>query len=210
MSSAYESESSSSGYERRRPPVAVVALGDLTQHDAGAPLRVLGRVRTLIGELGCARTPAPATIAGNRESGVQTQASLALALPGSGGSVVEWIECSGPSSRLDPLLENRRRIVLVDTVELGGKPGAVYHWHLEAHGPLTLLRHYGRQPGMGLDHLAFWLEDDLPAHGIDLIGIEPQDTSSGDGLSRAIRNRLPTICAQVAALLFRVLVEEGW
>lgn len=196
--------------ERQRPPVAVVALGDLTQHDAGAPLRVLGRVRTLIGELGCARVPATDAPLGKRDRGEETQASLALALPGSGGAVLEWIECSGASSRLDPLLEHRRRIVLVDTVELGGKPGSVYHWHLEAHGPLTLLRHYGRQSGMGLDHLAFWLEDDLPAHGIDLIGIEPQDTSAGEGLSRAIRNRLPTICAQVAALLFRVLVEEGW
>jgi Ni,Fe-hydrogenase maturation factor len=208
MSSARDSE-------RSRPPVAVVALGDLTQHDAGAPLRVLGRVRTLIGELGCARMPTPDAMqtkldAGVSAPGAQSQASLALALPGSGGSIVEWIECSGSSARLDPLPEHRRRIVLVDTVELGGKPGSVYHWHLEAHGPLTLLRHYGRQPGMGLDHLAFWLEDDLPAHGIDLIGIEPQDTSAGDGLSRAIRNRLPTICAQVAALLFRVLVEEGW
>ncbi len=94
---------------------------------------------------------------------------------------------------------------------MGGKPGSVYHWHVEAaKNGLTLLRHYGRHPNMKLDHLAFWLEDDLPISGIDLIAVEPCDTSEGDSISPSIRSRLSTISSQITALVFRILVEEGW
>ena len=109
-----------------------------------------------------------------------------------------------------PILDDRRRIVLIDTVTLGEKPGTVFHWHLEGQGRLTLLRHYGRAASMKMEHLAFWLEEDLPPGGIDLIGIEPAETDDGEGISRSVRHRLPTICAQTAALLFRILIEEGW
>ncbi|MEZ4654207.1 MAG: hypothetical protein R3E12_11625 [Candidatus Eisenbacteria bacterium] len=189
-----------------KAPIAIVALGDPTRRDEGLPLRVMGRVRTLIGEIGCARHGQP-----SQANAVEAvQGSLALATRFEPGALVDWIECATESNRLDPLLDDRRRIVLIDTVVLGEKPGTVFHWHLEGQGRLTLLRHYGRAASMKMEHLAFWLEDDLPQGGIDLIGIEPADTEAGEGISRSIRNRLPTICAQTAALLFRILVEEGW
>ena len=189
-----------------KAPVAVVALGNPKRRDEGLPLRVMGRVRTLIGEIGCARH-GNAAVASEAET---TQGSLALATQRAPGAIVDWIECATDSTLLDPILDDRRRIVLIDTVTLGEKPGTVYHWHLEGRGRLTLLRHYGRAASMKMEHLAFWLEDDLPRGGIDLIGIEPADTEDGEGISRSVRNRLPTICAQTAALLFRILVEEGW
>jgi len=189
-----------------KAPVAVVALGNPKRRDEGLPLRVMGRVRTLIGEIGCARH-GNVTVASEAES---AQASLALATQRAPRAIVDWIECATESTRLDPILDDRRRIVLIDTVSLGEKPGTVFHWHLEGRGRLTLLRHYGRAASMRMEHLAFWLEDDLPEGGIDLIGIEPADTEDGEGISRSVRHRLPTICAQTAALLFRILVEEGW
>lgn len=187
-----------------KAPVAVVALGNPKRRDEGLPLRVMGRVRTLIGEIGCARHGSSAPPA------TEEQGSLVLATRRTPGAIVDWIECATESTRLDPILDDRRRIVLIDTVTLGEKPGTVFHWHLEGHGRLTLLRHYGRAASMRMEHLAFWLEDDLPPGGIDLIGIEPAETDDGEGISRSVRHRLPTICAQTAALLFRILVEEGW
>lgn len=201
-----------------KAPVAVVALGNPMRRDEGLPLRVMGRVRTLIGEIGCARHGTSVGVS-NTATGVDVvdatgpvdvQGSLALATRRASGAIVDWIECATESTRLDPILDNRRRIVLIDTVTLGEKPGTVFHWHLEGQGRLTLLRHYGRAASMKMEHLAFWLEDDLPQGGIDLIGIEPADTEDGEGISRSVRHRLPTICAQTAALLFRILVEEGW
>jgi hydrogenase maturation protease len=204
-----------------KAPVAVVALGNPMRRDEGLPLRVMGRVRTLIGEIGCARhgtsVGVSETANGTGAAGAVdvvdaagVQGSLALATRRAPGAIVDWIECATESTRLDPILDNRRRIVLIDTVTLGEKPGTVFHWHLEGQGRLTLLRHYGRAASMKMEHLAFWLEDDLPQGGIDLIGIEPADTEDGEGISRSVRHRLPTICAQTAALLFRILVEEGW
>ena len=197
------------------PPIAVVALGDPTHSDEGVPLRVMGRVRTLIGEIGCSRSiDLNDAISGGAEPGQvlpADQGSLALDVAARPAQLVQWIEGGTETTRLEPFLERRRRVILVDSVEMGGKPGSVYHWHVEAaRSGLTLLRHYGRHPNMKLDHLAFWLEDDLPSSGMDLIAIEPSDTSEGDTLSRSLQSRLSTISSQVTALVFRILVEEGW
>ena len=195
-------------------PLVVVALGDPKHRDEGVPLRVLGRVRSLIGEIGCSRSLAvqDAVAEGADPSQVlSAQGNLALDVSSRPPQFVQWIEGGTETARLEPLLEERRRVILIDTVEMGGKPGSVYHWHIESGSAgLTLLRHYGRHPSMRMDHLAFWLEDDLPGSGIDLIAIEPNDTSEGIGISPPIRSRLSTISSQITALLFRILVEEGW
>lgn len=125
--------------------------------------------------------------------------------------IVDWIEAGGASPRLDAVLAGRRRVVLVDTLSLDGKPGTVYHWHLERGiRSLGFVQHYHRSPRLGFEHLAFWLEDDVPAGGLDLIGIEPGDTSDGEGLSPSVRRKLATISSQVTAILVRILAEEGW
>ena len=201
------------------PPVAVVALGDPALSDDGLPLRVMGRVRTLIGEIASSRAAARLSGAHAVErtgaptgASVQRQGSLGLATAPAEGPLVQWIEGGTESDRIEPYLENRERVVLIDTLELGGKPGSVYHWHLEGARPgeLALVRHYGLSPKETLFHLPFWLEDDVPPGGFDLIAIEPSNRGDGSSLSAPIRQRFATICSQVTALVFRVLVEEGW
>jgi Ni,Fe-hydrogenase maturation factor len=180
---------------RERPPVAVVAMGDASHHDDALAVRVLGRVRTLIGEIGCRR---------RREQREATDANP--------GSLFEWIEGGSDAGRLEAVLGSRRRVVLIDAVRLAGKPGTVHHWHLEC-GPdagLTGIRHYNGKPTLGMQHLALWLEDELPEHGTDFIGIQAFDFSDGEGLSAQVRRELSSICSQVAGIMVRILEEEGW
>lgn len=197
-----------------RPPLAVVALGDPDHGDEGLPVRVMGRSRTMIGEIGRLRgRPAQLSLVDPNEDGPQTDGSLALASAPSGGQVVEWVEGSGASPRLDRVLEGRRRVVLIDTVHFGEKAGTVYHWHLapvERGGRISALSHYHKWGKMGLEHLPFWLEDDVPPGGLDFVGLEPHDCGEGRGISIPIRRRLGTISSQVAAVLLRILAEEGW
>ncbi|MEZ4650372.1 MAG: hydrogenase maturation protease [Candidatus Eisenbacteria bacterium] len=197
-------------------PIAVVALGDPGRRDEGIPIRILGRVRTLIGEIGCSRTEVRqiAATAGAVDAAddlIVDQGNLAIDVSPQHGELVQWIEGGTETGRLDPYLQDRERVVLIDAVELGRKPGTVVHWHLSrGRGGLTFIEHYGRPHEMGLDHLAFWLEDDLPPSGLDLIAIQPDDTEAGVGLSDTMQARFSTISSQVTALVFRILVEEGW
>ena len=126
--------------------------------------------------------------------------------------MIDWIEGGTEQQKLDPVLSNRRRVVLLDAVRLTGNPGEVHHWHLGCPDPgqLSTIRHYTGKFQKGMEHLALWLEDDLPASGTDLIGIEPHDLSEGQGLSRPIRSRLSVIASQVAGVLVKILEEEGW
>jgi hydrogenase maturation protease len=226
--------------DRRPAPVAVVALGDPDRHDDGVALRVLGRVRTIIGELGCARSgdPLHADLGKERKgkhrlhhalTGVQDNglvqpetsdestarirpASLALAPTPTRIGLVEWIEGGTDVQKLDPLLAGRQRVVLVDSVRISGRPGQVHHWHLKClpESRLSVVRQLNNKSKLGMQHLALWLEDELPARGTDLIGIEPADLNEGSGLSLSIRRQLPTISSKVAAILVRLLEEEGW
>ncbi len=199
--------------ESTRPPVAIVALGDLSRGDQGLPARVMGRARTLIGEIGRLRErPHSLSLSESGAEEPQFEGSLALASRPIAGPIVDWIESAGPNSRLDRVLAERRRVVLIDTVELGEKAGHVYHWHLENASPggLSALSHYHKGAPLGFQHLAFWLEDDLPPNGLDFVGIEPHDCAARNGISMPIRRRLGTISSQVAAILLRILAEEGW
>lgn len=191
--------------KRPRPPVAVVALGDPEKGDEGIPMRAMGRARTLIGEIGRLR-------AVGTEPASEGSSALALASPVEAGLIVEWIETGVFTSRLDRVLEGRRRVVLLDVVHFDSAPGTVHHWNLlrEPSSRLTLLRHFQQQPNMGFEHLAFWLEDQIPPAGLDLIGVEPHDCRAGGDISPRLKRRLATISSQVAAILVRILAEEGW
>lgn len=213
-------------------PVAVVALGDPSMGDDGVALRVMGRVRPLLGEI--ALTSPPSQRGRGRHEPLRSaraQASQALPVwlrnsmradaqkPGSGSSsrsslrnIVDWIEGTTAHDLLAPVLESRKRVVLLDAVAHGASPGGVHHWHLEkrAKSGLSVVRFYRRASEDPLDHLSFWLEDDLPEHGTDLIGIEPYRIEPGSELSPVLRSRLASITSQVGGLLLRILEEEGW
>jgi hydrogenase maturation protease len=224
-------------------PVAVVALGDPDRRDDGIALRVIGRVRTLVAELGCARVSPQRTghARRNRDGGEGSRVSskefpfgeesgaahvdfrdrsdarvpgrsVALVPSPSRSTLIEWIEGGTDVQRLDPLLAGRQRVVLVDAVRLSGRPGQVHHWHLQClpDSRLSVVRRFNTRAKLGMQHLALWLEDELPERGTDLIGIEPHDLGEGTGLSRVLRRQLPTISSQVAAILVRLLEEEGW
>lgn len=205
---------------RLRPPVAVVALGRSDHRDEALPARVMGRARTLLGEIGRMRgrphtlslAKDPGSLVEDPGDGFEVKGNLALASATHEGPLVDWIEGQGSSPRLDRVLEGRRRIVIIDTLLRGEKAGTVSHWHLEAGSPggLTALSQYQPNAHFSLEHLAFWLEDDLPASGLDFIGIEPHDLGEGHGISSPIRRRLGTISSQVTAVLIRILAEEGW
>lgn len=193
---------------REPAPIAVVALGDPAHRDDGVALRVMGRVRTLIGELGCTRNARAMERAGSGRD----RASLALVSSARPAGRIDWIEGGTDANKLDSFLGGRKRVVLMDAVRVSGKVGQVHHWHLRClpESRLSVIRRFNSRSTLGLEHLALWLEDELPEGGTDLIGIEPQDLSEGEGLSRSVRQRLPAISAQVAAILVRLLDEEGW
>jgi hypothetical protein len=69
---------------------------------------------------------------------------------------------------------------------------------------------YSNGEELPFDHLPFWMEDDLPEHGTDLIAIEPYRVGTSKELSPVLRARLSSITAQVGGLLVRILEEEGW
>lgn len=199
-----------------RPPIAFVALGNAGCRDDGVALRVMGRVRTLVGQIGQARKrrldmPGGCDPRANWEESLQSVTGVATET-GCSGPIMEWIEGGTDPQRLDPYLTDRRRVILIDAVQVSGTPGRVHHWHLEVDPDtrLSQVRHYDGRPRMGLQHLALWLEDELPIRGTDLIGIEPFDLTEGDDLSRPLRRQLPAISAQVAAITVRILEEEGW
>ncbi len=213
-------------------PIAVVALGDPSRHDDGLALRVMGRVRTVIAEIGCSRGGAGERPRRRKRRAratdvlkLGTAGSLVLGsgspperesgagnTPRRQGSLIEWVEGGTASEKLDGALGGRRRVVLIDSVRVTGIAGTVHHWHLECdpRRRLTSVRHYNGASKLGLKHLALWLEDELPERGTDLIGIEPHDLSEGEGISRRLRTKLPAICAQVTGILVKILEEEGW
>lgn len=226
-----------SGRERKPRPIAVVALGDPAMGDDGVALRVMGRVRPLLAEI--ALTGEGKTALGRRCSAGGSSSNggppawiqaAALAAkqpstsraavsrrspalrPNSLVSLVDWIEGCASPDLLAPVLENRRRVVLIDAVMHGASPGGVQHWHLERLGAtdLHLVRFYRPMAEDSLDHLPFWIEDDLPEHGTDLIAIEPYRIEPDHELSPVIRSRLASITSQVGGLLLRILEEEGW
>ncbi len=215
------------------PPVAVVALGDLRMGDDGVALRVMGRVRPLLGEIaltGCEPTPdlpkkGSRRIAfyggsGDGSRRVLTRKDLqALAARRAASKgpkplcrVVDWVEGRTSIEAVRPHLRDRKRVVLIDAIATGVSPGTVRHWHLERtkKRDLSVIRFYQPVPIEAHDHLCFWMEDDLPPHGTDLIAIEPYRIAPGDQLSAVLRSRLAAITSQVGGLLLRILEEEGW
>ena len=225
------------GRERTIRPIAVVALGDPAMGDDGVALRVMGRVRPLLAEIaltgqgktalgrrqgtwgGSIKSEPPAWLQAAAQTAKQPQSTrtspsrrISAIRPDSLVSLVDWIEGCASPDLLAPVLENRRRVILIDAVMHGASPGGVQHWHIERLGAtdLHLVRFYRPMAEDSLDHLPFWIEDDLPEHGTDLIAIEPYRIEPDHELSPVIRSRLASITSQVGGLLLRILEEEGW
>jgi hydrogenase maturation protease len=205
-------------------------MGNPQMSDDGLALRVMGRVRPLLGEIALCGTQ-KASLHGKMPprgqvkfvDEQQQRAWIAAAVRSAEGartepsphqlsSIVDWIEGATASDRLRPALERRRRVILIDAVCHDASPGHVQHWHLEQRqkSRLNLVRFYQPAPHEIFDHLPFWLEEEVPEHGTDLIAIEPYRIEPGTELTPVIRSRLSAITSQVGGLLLRILEEEGW
>lgn len=213
---------------RSNRPVAVVALGDPTMEDDGVALRVMGRVRPLLAEIalcgpedyvrrssGPARRATPRlgqTPAWLRAARLSPAAGTGRSAPHTLAAIVDWMEGNQSLEPLHPMLTRRRRIVLLVAARHGASPGGVQHWHVERDDKigLTKVLFYSNGEELPFDHLPFWMEEELPEHGTDLIAIEPYRVSSSKELSPVLRARLSSITAQVGGLLVRILEEEGW
>jgi len=95
-------------------------------------------------------------------------------------------------------LEGFRKVVIVDSLRAGGRPGAIYRAHLDDllrspdSAPVTSLHQYSVAPA---------LRDALLA-GVDLgevvlIGIEPAGVQGSLGLSPELSRRMPVILRSV-------------
>jgi hypothetical protein len=205
-------------------------MGDTSMEDDGVALRVMGRIRPLLGEIALIGGPTSRLQRQRRKqsSGVGGRglpAWLRVAVlpatpearprktkPDSLASLVDWIEGFHSIRPLEPLLEDRRRIILLVAARHGASPGGVHHWHVDRQNKtkLSTVKFYTSVLDDSLDHLPYWMEDDLPEHGTDLIAIEPYRVAPSPELSPVIRSRLSSITAQVGGLLVRILEEEGW
>jgi hypothetical protein len=187
--------------------------------DDGIALRIMGRVRPLLGEIALTGRGADALAnraGGNRPRPGARKGPAPAVDEGDGphglGALVDWIEGLCPDELLRPVLNGRNRVVLIDAVSHDASPGHVHHWHIRTHPRSGLHEISFYQPDSDdcLDHLPFWLEDEMPVHGTDLIAIEPFKVEPGSDLSPVLRSRLAGITAQVGGLLLRILEEEGW
>lgn len=183
--------------------------------DDGVAVRVMGRVRPLLGEIALTGRGADSL---SRRGGLGQPTRKPAASCADDGSphtlpaLVDWIEGLCPDELLRPVLEGRQRVVLIDAVAHEASPGHVHHWHV-AHrtkSGLHAITYYQAETEDTFDHLPFWLEEEMPPHGTDLIAIEPYRIEAGTELSTVIRSRLAGITAQVGGLLLRILEEEGW
>lgn len=217
--------------EKRRKirPVAIAAMGDPAMEDDGLALRVMGRVRPLLGEIALVgertlpfRMPGGKRQPPGRPSGKPAwlRAATVPVAPGARSrsissdlsQIVDWIEGGATIGPIQHLLEGRKRVVLLVAAQHGASPGGVKHWHVDRSRPdnLSAVRFYTSVLEDSFDHLPFWMEEGLPDHGTDLIAVEPYRISPSSDLSPVIRSRLSAITSQVGGLLVRILEEEGW
>lgn len=198
--------------------------------DDGVAVRVMGRVRPLLGEIALLGKKPDS---GSRklptrgrtefvEDGPKPWIRVATQPPATAStrrgakkplsSIIDWIEGDANEALLRQALVDRKRVVLMDAVQHNASPGHVQHWRLEPRrkSRLSLVRFYQRSQDESFDHLPFWLEEDMPEHGTDLIAIEPYRVEPGSDLSPVLRSRLAAITSQVGGLLLRILEEEGW
>lgn len=110
------------------------------------------------------------------------------------------------------------RIAFLAPLHSGDGVGAVLNWHHQidrsavANGGfagrprLSKLSFPSSARHLGLYHLPLWLEDEMPAGGIDFIGISVPATETLE-LHTALDRQLPLIVAAVTGLLWRIMRE---
>jgi hydrogenase maturation protease len=110
---------------------------------------------------------------------------------------VEFFDAGTSLLDLLPEIEHCRRIILVDCCRAGGEPGTLYRtpmqpgqWQVEPLG--ASLHELDAAHALELHRLVGGKLND-----VTLIGIEPAQVALREGLSPAVRERLPEIVAAV-------------
>ena len=134
-----------------------------------------------------------------RDDGVGVHATHALATQLT-GSDVEVVDAGTAGLTLAPLLEHRARVVVVDAIDAGAEPGAIFRLSPDDLEPATAA-------GLSLHdvHLLHALaETELlgraPAEVV-VFAVQVSDVSSGIGMSPAVERALPRLQTLVAEAL---------
>jgi hydrogenase maturation protease len=112
---------------------------------------------------------------------------------------VDLYDLGTASFRLIHLLENRRKIVIVDCAFMGGAPGDVRRFTYEEARSVKILAHLSLHEGdpLAVVDLAGGLYPVLPE--IIMFGVEPFSLEPAEGLSTLLERQLPGYLAAVAA-----------
>lgn len=158
-----------------------------TLDSAGRPVRVLGLGNVLLGDdaLG------PYAVA-------TATAELEV------GDGVELVDLGTPGLDLLPYLAGARAVVVVDTIRADGPPGEVRLYRT----PELLAAPVGprvgpHDPGLS-DALTCARLDGNGPEEVILVGVIPERTATGIGLSAAVRAAVPAVVSAVAAELARL------
>ncbi|MCX8205222.1 MAG: hydrogenase maturation protease [Candidatus Nezhaarchaeota archaeon] len=109
-----------------------------------------------------------------------------------------------PSLALLHLIEGSEKVVLIDAVKLGGKPGTVYRFNFD---PL-LFKDESPLSMHGLDAVAalrLAVNTGMAPREIVVIGVEPKQTRLGEALSNEVEASIP----KVLDLVLKEVVEHG-
>lgn len=116
---------------------------------------------------------------------------------------VSLLDVGTPGLDLTPHLSGLDRVIIVDTVRSEGAPGEIRVYDREAilrHPPQARVSPH--DPGLKEALLTLELSDASPAW-VTLVGVIPQGTDTGTGLSEPVRNAVPDACRRVVEELSR-------
>ncbi|RLG71272.1 MAG: hydrogenase maturation protease [Methanobacteriota archaeon] len=106
---------------------------------------------------------------------------------------VEIVDGGTAATKIFHFLEGVTKLVVVDAIRTGGKPGTIHRKQIK--NVSTLRPSWGfsqHQLGVGEAMLMTKLEGKLPEN-IVLVGVEPKDVSPGTRLSREVAMAIPKV-----------------
>jgi len=108
---------------------------------------------------------------------------------------VELVDGATGGFDLIPFIEDAQEVIIVDAVQAGGTPGAVYRFTPEdfetAAAPGTSLH------DVTLKDIFHIIQLKRPLPPVVIFGVEPQEISWGMELTDAVRNGLPALAGMV-------------
>lgn len=124
------------------------------------------------------------------------------------GDDVQFVDGGTRGIALLGFIENRRALLILDAISLGGEPGTIYAWQ-------GLDDFLGMPSSPKTAHEGNALQLLQTAHimgivppRIAVVGIAPHELHTGIGLSELVTNALPSALAQAESLLSQLQAES--